>query len=146
MKRILVLMLVAAGLAVASPAPSQAQQPVQSGTVEIDQVQAAFLISGNLGGGVLTFEGNRYGFTIGGLGMGGIGLSSIHATGEVYNLNRLIDFAGPYVQARTGFALGNDGMGTLVLQNNRGVYITLRSQRRGLALSLGGDAVYIQFD
>jgi hypothetical protein len=146
MRRILTRIVLAAGLAVAALTPATAQQAVQSGTVEIDQVQAAFLVSGNLGGGVLNFGGNRYSFTVGGLGVGGIGLSSIRATGEVFNLNRLIDFAGPYVQVRSGFALGSMGEGSLVLQNTRGVIIALRSQRRGLALSLGGDAVYIQFN
>lgn len=146
MRRLLSLLLIVTGMAFAAPAPVAAQDAVLSGTVEIDQVQAAFLISGNIGGGVLTFDGQRYPFTIGGLGVGGIGLSSIRASGQVYNLNRLIDFAGPYVQARSGFALGNAGGGALVLQNQRGVVIALRSQRRGLALSLGGDAIYIQFN
>ncbi len=139
-------LLLAAWLAAATASGALAQDRAPDGTVEIDQVQAAFLFSGNLGGGVLTFEGQRYPFTIGGLGVGGIGLSSIRATGEVFNLNRLIDFAGAYAQGRSGFALGSQGGGTLVLQNTRGVVLVLQAQRRGLALSLGGDAVYIQFN
>ena len=66
----------------------------QSGTVEIEQVQIAFLSSGNLGGGKLHNQGKTYEFAIGGLGVGGIGVSKIEAIGEVYNLNSLGDFPG----------------------------------------------------
>jgi hypothetical protein len=34
----------------------------------------------------------------------------------------------------------------LWLQNTRGVALHLKAERRGLALSLGGDAVFIDFD
>jgi hypothetical protein len=36
--------------------------------------------------------------------------------------------------------------GQLWLQNTKGVVIELKAKRTGLALSLGGDAVYINFD
>jgi hypothetical protein len=36
----------------------------------------------------------------------GIGISKIDATGEVYGLQRLRDFAGVYGEARYGIALG----------------------------------------
>ncbi len=116
-----------------------------SGTVAIDQVQVAFLFSGNLGGGVLTFEGKSYEFTIGGLGVGGIGASSIKAQGTVYNLRQLSDFVGAYGQARAGFAAGTQSAGTLWLENSKGVYMELKAERKGLALSLGADAIYIDF-
>ncbi len=41
-----------------------------------------------------------YPFTIGGLGVGGIGVSTIDANGEVYKLNNLASFAGTYAQGR----------------------------------------------
>src|ERR1700751_5113097 len=53
----------------------------KSGTVDIEQVQIAFIGSGNLGGGTLNYEGQAYKFTIGGLGIGGFGVSKIEATG-----------------------------------------------------------------
>ena len=96
---------------------SEAPELKQSGTVEIEQVQVAFLYSGNLGGGRLHYRGKIYEFTVGGLGIGGIGVSKIEATGEVYNLNKLSDFPGAYGQARYGYALDTDSMGELWLQN-----------------------------
>ena len=116
-----------------------------SGTVEIEQVQLAFLYSGNLGGGRLYYQGRTHEFTIGGLGIGGIGVSKIEATGEVYNLNNLGDFPGAYGQARYGYAIEKESMGELWLQNVDGVRIRLDAKREGLALSLGADAIYIGF-
>jgi hypothetical protein len=117
----------------------------QTGTVDIDQVQVAFLFSGNLGSGRLSYKGSTYRFSVGGLGVGGIGLSKMEAVGEVYNMGKLGDFPGGYVQGRYGFAIGETSAGELWLQNTKGVVLHLKAKRQGLALSLGGDAVYIDF-
>lgn len=126
--------------------PMAADDLVQAGTVRIEQVQIAFIGSGNLGGGTLLVGGKEYDFTVGGLGVGGIGVSRMTATGAVYNLHNLNDFAGAYVQGRYGLAIGNLSAGELLLQNTKGVVLRLKAERTGLALSLGGDAVYIDFD
>ncbi len=118
----------------------------KAGTVTISQTQVAFIGSGNLGGGELNFNGRTYKFTVGGLGIGGFGISTMKATGTVYNMTDPSQFAGAYVQGRYGFAAGTSGSGELWLQNEAGVVIELKTERQGLALSLGGDAVYIGFD
>jgi hypothetical protein len=119
---------------------------VQSATVKIQQVQIAFIGSGNLGGGTLFYGGQQYPFTVGGLGIGGFGVSRMTATGIVYNLRNLNDFPGAYVQGRYGLAIGDLSTGELFLSNTGGVALRLKAERTGLALSLGGDAVYIGFD
>src|SRR5262249_39124688 len=81
-------------LALAIAGPSGADDLKKSGTVRIEQVQIAFIGSGNLGGGTLQFGGKSYSFSIGGLGIGGFGLSKITATGNVYNLDKLAYFPG----------------------------------------------------
>ena len=143
-----ILHLVAAGLAACclAAAPAPADDLTKSGTVTIEQVQIAFIGSGNLGGGTLKFGGKSYDFSIGGLGIGGFGVSKITATGTVYNLKNRSDFAGTYGQARYGIAIGNASTGELWLQNTRGVVLQLKADRQGLALSLGADAVHIKFD
>jgi hypothetical protein len=117
-----------------------------SGYVRMTQVQAAYLGSGNAGGGVLKYKGGTYAFSVGGLGVGGIGVSKIEARGEVYGLQRLDDFAGAYAQARYGFALGTTSAGELWLQNRKGVVMHLEAKREWLMLSLGGDAVVIEMN
>lgn len=125
-------------------ASAASEDLVPSGKVEIDQVQLAFIVSGNIGDGTLHYAGKSYKFSVGGLGVGGFGLSNIEATGQVYNLKNLEDFAGAYGQARIGIVAGQKSTGSLWLENPKGVYISLDAKREGLALSLGADAVYIK--
>jgi hypothetical protein len=118
-----------------------------SGTVRISQVQVAFIVSGALGGGALSYQGQTHEFSIGGLGVGGLGASRMEATGEVYNLSRLEDFEGPYAQGRAGAVAGDSQIdGGLWLINPKGVELRLKARREGYSLTLGGDAVYVQFD
>jgi hypothetical protein len=113
------------------------------GTVDMQEVQAAYIGSGSAGTGTLFFRGVQYPFEVGGVGVGGVGLSTINATGEVYNLRELAQFPGTYGQARYGFALGTASAGDLWMQNEAGVIMHLKAKREGLMLSLGGDAVAI---
>jgi len=113
------------------------------GTVDMNQVQAAFIGSGGGGSGTLYYRGRTYPFAVGGLGIGGIGASTINASGEVYGLNNVSDFPGAYAQGRYGFVVGNTSGGDLWLQNEKGVIMHLKAKRTGLMLSLGGDAVVI---
>jgi hypothetical protein len=143
-----VLRLVAVGFAAwcLAAGPASADDLKKSGTFTVEQVQIAFIGSGNLGGGTLKFGGKSYDFTIGGLGIGGFGVSKITGTGTVYNLRDRNDFAGTYGQARYGLAIGTKSTGELWLQNTKGVVLQLNADREGLALSLGADAVRIKFD
>ncbi|MEO8714843.1 MAG: hypothetical protein ABI369_07510 [Acetobacteraceae bacterium] len=118
-------------------------QQVPDARVEMSQVQAAFIGSGGGGTGTLFYNGNSYPFTVGGLGIGGIGISKIEARGDVYHLPDVAAFPGAYAQGRYGFAFGNASRGDLWLQNSNGVMMHLVAKRQGLMLSLGGDAVVI---
>ena len=113
------------------------------GTVDMREVQAAYIGSGSAGSGTLSYRGKEHPFKVGGVGIGGIGLSTIDAQGEVYNLRDLSQFAGTYGQARYGFAIGSTSAGDLWMQNESGVILHLKAKRTGLILSLGGDAVVI---
>jgi hypothetical protein len=123
-------------------APSLQGKP-WSGRVEMRHVHAAYIGSGSAGEGTLTYMGRAYPFTVGGLGVGGIGVSSVQATGDVYGLRRLSDFPGTYAQIRSGFALGSMGTGNMWLKNGNGVLLHLVAERKGIMLSLGGDAMVI---
>jgi hypothetical protein len=113
------------------------------GTVNMDEVQVAYIGSAGGGTGTLYYQGAAYPFSIAGLGVGGVGASTISAEGEVYKLGNLANFAGTYGQARYGFAIGHMSGGDLWMQNERGVIMHLKAKRTGLMLSLGGDAVVI---
>src|SRR5262249_41879338 len=123
--------------------PDAVKGKTPAATVDMTEVQAAYIGSGAAGTGVLIFRGTQYPFKVGGVGVGGIGLSTIDARGEVYNLNKLAQFPGTYGQARYGFAIGTASGGDLWMQNESGVILHLKAKREGLMLSLGGDAVVI---
>lgn len=123
--------------------PDAVKGQTPDGTVDMQEVQAAYIGSGSAGTGVLSFRGVQYPFEVGGVGVGGFGLSTIDATGEVYNLGELGQFPGTYGQARYGFAIGTASAGDLWMQNEAGVIMHLKAKRTGLMLSLGGDAVVI---
>jgi hypothetical protein len=124
--------------------PSAVAGLTPDGTVDMRQVQAAFIGSGGGGSGTLYFQGRAYQFIVAGLGIGGIGASTVDATGDVYKLSDISQFPGAYAQGRYGFALGTKSGGDLWLQNETGVILHLRAKREGLMLSLGGDAVVIK--
>src|SRR5689334_23080493 len=113
------------------------------GTLEMHEVQAAYLGNAGGGSGTLFYAGNAYPFTIAGLGVGGIGASTIDAAGDVYNLPNLSRFPCSYAQGSYGFVIGNMSRGDLWLQNGSGVVLHLKAKREGLMLTLGGDAMVI---
>jgi hypothetical protein len=115
-----------------------------SASVTIHQVQVAFIGSAAAGGGTLYYRGRAYPFKLGGLGIGGFGVSRLDASGNVYNLRNLQDINGVYAQLRSGWAIGDQGRGRMWLQNANGVYLQLHARRQGLALSLGADGMVIR--
>jgi len=126
--------------------PSGKALPVEEkpvGNVTMDFGQGSFILSASGGNGTLLFNGRKYAFKIGGLGVGGFGVSKTKATGEVYNLSRIEDFPGGYFQARAGYA-AVEGKGVQWLENSSGVVLKLRTTTKGLALNLGADGLIIE--
>jgi hypothetical protein len=97
-------------------------------TVDMEQVQVAYIGNAGGGNGTLLYQGIPYPFTV---------------AGEVYKLHNLSQFAGSYAQASYGFVFGTKSAGDLWMQNEAGVIMHLKAKRTGLMLSLGGDAVVI---
>jgi hypothetical protein len=118
----------------------------ESGAIEIKQYSVAYIGSGTLGKGTLTYQGRRYPFRIGGLGIGGIGVAAIDAHGSVYDLPDLGSFAGTYGNARLGATAADKGKGRLWLKNTHGVVLKLETEMQGLALTGGVDGIVITFD
>jgi hypothetical protein len=134
-------LLLLSSAAMAQPRPTGPQ----TGTLRFEQVSVAFIASGELGGGTLTWRGRSYPITIGGLGIGGIGASRVVASGRVYGLTNRVDLAGAYVQLKEGWAVGRAGQGRLWLKNDKGVTISLDTQRQGLQATIGADGVVIAY-
>jgi hypothetical protein len=140
-----VVRLAAFGAIAATGVAVAAEQP--SGRVEMEQHQISLVISAGWGHGTLTYQGRQHPFSIHGLGVGGLGVSSFTAGGPVFGLARLEDFPGVFSQLSAGAVAGNDQLkGGLWLANPHGVKLHLVPHRQGLALTLGGDGLLIEFD
>jgi hypothetical protein len=141
--RLMAVLMLLLGSPLAANAQSAPPGP-PSASLYIHQVQVAFIGSGEMGGGTLYFQGQSYPFKLGGLGIGGIGISTIDADGWVYNLRRPADFNGVYGQLRSGWSIGQHGSGEMWLKNANGVILRLRARRQGLSLSLGADGMVVR--
>jgi hypothetical protein len=138
--RLLVISLV---FFVASAASSDEKIP--SGTIKIDEVQFAYILGGDVGHGTLHYQGMKYHFKTGGIKAGGIGISKIAAVGEVYDLFDISQFPGTYVSGDYGITLGG-GVGGMVLKNQNGVYLRLRSTMEGIALNVGLEGLNVELE
>src|ERR1700761_2006124 len=106
-----------------------------SGTISIRIFKAGFIIGGSAGEGVLTFHGQRYPLSIGGLSYGfTFGASETRFHGTVTNIHRPPHVNGVYGQGGAGAAVGRGAQG-IVLANQSGAVLTLAGEQTGLIVS-----------
>ena len=113
------------------------------GKVTIESTSIAAGIGVSWGDGKLTFKGKTYPFSIDGLSLVDWGISKAQATGDVYNLTDPAKLGGTYVAAEAGLTLAG-GMGGMVLRNQDGVILHLRSVSQGARLQLGTSGLIIK--
>lgn len=126
------------------PPTLEGKQP--SGFVEMHEVQVAYIGNAGGGDGTLTFDGKTYPFKIAGLGVGGIGVSTVDAEGEVYGLTSVSQFPGAYAAGQYGVVAGEASVGDMWLKNEHDVILHLKAKREGLMLSVGADAIDIRME
>lgn len=131
----------ACGLAFSGPVMAE-EKP--SGTVTIESTSIALGIGVTWGEGELTYEGKVYKFSVNGLSVVDLGLSSVTATGKVYHLKKLEDFPGNFVAGQAGAALGGGVSGTH-MQNQNGVIMNLSATQTGAKLTLAAEGVQIKW-
>jgi hypothetical protein len=120
-----------------------AEKATPSGKVTIESTSIAAGIGVTWGDGKLTFKGKDYPFSIDGLTLVDWGISKAQATGDVYNLTDPTKFAGTYLAAEAGLTLAG-GVGGMVLRNQNGVVLHLRSVSQGARLQLGTSGLIIK--
>jgi hypothetical protein len=129
-------------MAVASTAVA-AEKATPSGKVTLESTSIAAGIGVTWGDGKLTFKGKTYPFSIDGLSLVDWGISKAQANGDVYNLTDPAKLGGTYVAAEAGLTLAG-GMGGMVLRNQDGVVLHLRSISQGARLQLGTSGLIIK--
>jgi len=132
---ILAVCVLSAGTVIAAETPS--------GTLEISSKTIAIGIGVNWGSGTLKFKGKNYKFKLNGLSVVDVGITSISAAGDVYNLKSVSDFAGTYSGGGAAVAVGGGG-GAQSLTNQNGVTIKLKSKKQGVQLKLAPEGMEIK--
>ena len=125
------------------PPTLEGKQP--SGFVEMREVQVAYIGNAGGGSGTLTYQGQTHPFRIVGLGVGGLGISTVDAEGEVYDLTTSPSFPAP-TRRQYGAVVGDASVGDIWLKNEHDVVLHLKAKREGLMLSVGADAIDIRMD
>jgi hypothetical protein len=123
------------------PTEQSIQGLTPSGTVTLTET---FVAGVGGGSGALSFNGQNYPFQLIGSVMGPGGADRITASGEVYKLSNVNDFAGRYTQGSGSAGLSQSGQGQLWLQNNAGVIMHLYSTSSGVLLSIGKEEIIIR--
>jgi hypothetical protein len=117
--------------------PGIAQAPYQPmGSISIDMTSVAAGVGASWGSGVLRFQGKRYPFKINGLSVGNVGIATITAVGNVYNMNNVSQFPGNYAAVGAGVSLAG-GIAGLKMQNQSGVIIDVYAVQQGVQLNVG---------
>jgi hypothetical protein len=108
----------------------------QTGIVHLKIVKAGFIIGVGGGHGTLLYHGHRYRLSVGGVGIGSLGIASAHLSGTAYHLTHPADIAGTYGAAGAGGTFVG-GAAVARLQNDKGVVLELHGVQMGFQVSLG---------
>ena len=121
---------------------AQAEDVKPSGTLKVEETEVGLIIGGDWGKGTLTYDGGEHPFKMTGAKIGGIGITKSEVSGDVYHLNNAADFYGTYFKAEAGITgvVGREGSW---VKNSKGVSLHLKSESKGLALSIGVEGLEI---
>jgi hypothetical protein len=111
-------------------------------TVDLTAGSVGVGVGVNWGKGTLHYQGRSIPIAVKGLSVGDVGARSITASGEVYHLTQLSDFAGNYTAVGAGATLAGGGS-VAAMRNDHGVVIELRSTTKGVNVNLGVDGMAV---
>ena len=97
------------------------------------------------GTGTLEYRGRTYPFKVVGTVAGPSGgVDKITASGPVYKLASVSDFAGRYTQSTGKAGFSSSGSSDLWLENSTGVIMHLQGTSSGAMLTLGKDEIFVR--
>jgi hypothetical protein len=106
-----------------------------SGTISFKVLKGGWVIGASGGSGTLTFHGQHYPISIGGLSYGFVfGASETFFHGTVSNISSPYDVAGIYGAGGVGAAVGT-GAQAIVLTNQKGAVLSLTGRQVGLQIN-----------
>ena len=115
--------------------------PKVSGTVTMKIKAVALGIGVEWGSGTLTmYDGTSHDLKVRGLTLVDVGVSSVEATGEVYNLVEAKDIEKRFAAGAAGAALVGGGS-AVAMKNRNGVVMKLKSTQKGVRLTLAAEGL-----
>jgi hypothetical protein len=112
-------------------------------TVSRDAGSVAAGIGYVWGHGKVNYQNTPHSFSISGVSLLDVGGASISATGYVYHLGKLTDFAGKYTAYSAGVTIAGGGSAAY-MKNEHGVVIKLTSTTEGLRFNLAASGVTVK--
>ncbi len=107
-----------------------------SGSIKFEVYKAGLVVGVSGGSGTLTFKGESYPVSIGGISLGAtIGVSKAEFVGDVFHLESPADIAGVYSGTQAGVAIAG-GPKVAELKNAQGVVLKVKGEQMGVELSL----------
>lgn len=119
-------------MSLAAATPSQAQ----GCSIRLHIVKAGFIVGAGGGNGTLVCHGRAYRLTVGGIGLGSLGVAAADLAGTASNVHNPADVAGTYGAAGAGITFVGGGQ-VATLQNEKGVVLQVRGGQVGFQVSLG---------
>lgn len=115
-------------------------EPTPDATIHISAKSVSAGVGYSWGKGTLEFAGKTHTVTMDGLLVLAVGISGVNATGRVYHLKSLEDFAGRYEAVRGSSPIGAGGAG-VVMRNPKGVELRMVAEQTGVTLTIGDGPV-----
>ena len=114
----------------------QSHAQSSSGHVRLNILKAGFIVGVGGGDGTLTYHGKTYRLSVGGIGVGSLGVAGVQLVGTASNLHHASDIVGTYGAAGAGATFIAGGQ-VATLQNEKGVVLTLQGVQAGFQVSFG---------
>jgi hypothetical protein len=130
------------------PQYEKPEERAPAGLVSLNLKSAGLVVGGSSGDGMLSYRGHDYPFTLSGLNLGDVGVSTFQGAGKVYDLTSLSDFSGNYAGTEAAFAL-RGGQSEVSMRNAKGVTIVLlanEGKESGTRVGLGVSGVNIKMN
>jgi hypothetical protein len=121
-----------ASISLVAATPSQAQNC----SIRLHVVKAGFIVGAGGGNGTLVCHGRAYRLTVGGIGLGSLGVAAADLVGTASNVHNPANVAGTYGAAGAGVTFVGGGQ-VATLQNEKGVVLHLAGGQVGFQVSLG---------
>jgi hypothetical protein len=126
------LLVVVAGCS-SSMTGGEHTDPTAPGHITVRENQVLRMGDGGVGEGTLIFRGWQHAFEVKNMIVGAVGRGAVEIDGEVWNLEKVEDFAGTYHPIKEDFEAGK-GLSGVWAENENGVRVHIRTEGQDLSI------------